>query len=334
MPDQTALHDAVSRIFEDEPTEHETESAADKAAFAKETTNAAEPSTRPDEATEDEDETPASEAAAADQASETAAPETADEDEPATEEEDTTAIKEALAKHGAPSLADIPPEARPLVEKRLKEMQAAFTRAQQEQTAFRKEKATYDARLAYEKANPVDAIVERLLATPTLLEQVNEELTKLAEPVYAEAKTMRRDAAKDRALVEAEQARKQAEFRESRALHVEQLAETLAVKAGIPLALVEESVAYVIREKGDITDQELSSIIDAKSKVFKRHVGVHKREDRKSIAKLKVEDQKAGLTVKPGRATSATPAGKSAPKAKNIEERFNQLVGEMDFDAA
>jgi hypothetical protein len=232
-------------------------------------------------------------------------------------EEDTAALKESLAKHGA-RLEDVPEEARPLVEKRLKEMNAAFTRAQQEATTFRAEKAQYEAQVAYERQNPVDAIIHRLQSDPLLLSKVNEELERLNEPVYAQAKDIERQTNQKLAILEAENQRRRTEFLETRVMHVEHLAESVAASEGIPFALVEGLVAAAIATspKGDITDEEVKQIVKQAADPYRRSIGAHKREAKKSLAKQKVQDRKtAGLTVKPGSASAPTPPPKKLPAA-------------------
>jgi hypothetical protein len=259
-----------------------------------------------------------------------------EETEDAEPEEDLDPLKAALAKHKAPRLEDLPEEARPLVEKRLKEMNAAFTRAQQEATTFRQEKAAYEAEKAYRQSNPVDAIVADLLASPRLLEQVNEELTKLTEPVYAEAKTKERETNQKIARLEAEDRRRQAEFYETRAGHVEDYTESLAASEGVPFALVEPLVAAAIEKNRNITDEQVAAIVKQYAPIYRRSVGAHKREAKKDLAKQKVADRKtAGLTVKPGASSAKAPAPPPAktPKAGSFEDRTNSVLDSLGVPA-
>jgi hypothetical protein len=262
--------------------------------------------------------------------------EPAEKTEEAEPEEDLEGLKEALAKHKAPRLEDLPEEARPLVEKRLKEMNAAFTRAQQEATAFRTEKAAYEAEKSYRQTNPVDAIVADLLSSPRLLEQVNEELEKLTQPVYAEAKTKERETNQKIARLEAEDRRRQAEFYETRAGHVEHYTESLAASEGVPFALVEPLVAAAIEKNRNITDDQVKAIVQQYAPIYRRSVGAHKREAKKDLAKQKVSDQKtAGLTVKPGAssAKAPAPAAKKLPTTGSFEDRTNARLDALGVPA-
>lgn len=247
-------------------------------------------------------------------------------------EEDLAAIKDALAKHKAPRLEDLPEDARPIVEKRLKEMNAAFTRAQQEATAFRAEKAQYEAQRQYEEANPVDALVAKLLSSPRLLDQVNEELTKLSEPVYAEAKTRERDTNQKIARLEAEERRRQMEFLETRASQVESYTESLAAAEGVPFALIEPLVASAVEKNHRITDEEISAIVKQYAPIYRRSVGAHKREAKKTVTQQKVQDRKtAGLVVKPGASSASAPAPstKKLPTAASFVDRTSAILDSL-----
>lgn len=272
-------------------------------------------------------ETEAPELEAADATTAAEAPE-GEEPEP----EIDPAFQDALAKHKAPRLEDLPEEARPLVEKRLKELQSAWTRAQQEATTFRAEKATYEAEKAYQDANPVDFIIGKLLSSPQMLERVNEELTKLAEPVYAEAKTRERDTNQKIARLEAEERRRTAEFFETRAGQVESYTESLAAAEGVPFALIEPLVASAIERNRHITDEQVKAIVQQYAPIYRRSVGAHKREAKKTVTQQKVQDRKtAGLVVKPGASSASAPApsAKKLPTSGSFQDRSHAALDRL-----
>ena len=324
MPDSTEIHPAEAAL--------ERIQAAEQATLVKDAT----PSPVAELAADAVQDTPSEEQPdGAPEASELSAKPEGEEESPdespeeqTHEEEDVSEFGAELTKHGAPKLEDLPPEMRPLAEKRLKEMNAAFTRAQQEATSFRREKAEFDAKVAYERDNPVDAIVERLLGSPTLLDKVNEELTKLQEPVYAEAKDLRRQAMKDKAVVEAERARREAEAREARVVEVETFFESAAAKHGIPAKLAEPHVAFAIQQKGNLTNEEIEAVVKQAAQVYKRSVGAHKRESVKAYAKQKQEDKAAALKVKPG-TPSAIPTPVKREKPKTAQDAYEQILTGM-----
>jgi hypothetical protein len=105
-----------------------------------------------------------------------------DEADDAADDEDTSTdeTKAALARHGADlTLDDVPAKYRPLIEAKLKALDAPFTRALMEARAYRSEEKKFRADEAFRTQNQDLVIVEMLRANPDLMAKVNKHLNRM-----------------------------------------------------------------------------------------------------------------------------------------------------------
>lgn len=242
--------------------------------------------------------------------------EDADEDED--EEDDAPAItpefKAALAKQRLDfrSLEGLSPKEQKVVFEHAKRLNQAFTRAQMEATAFRKEKATFETERTYQTKNPDRYIADLLAKEPELLERVNKELERRQNPVYAEA--LEKDRAADRKLAEAavSASESKAEAVQERVATWNASTARAAKEAGLPEEFANEAVANAIlqrRAEGEkvedieLSDDDIEEIVAERTAIFKKHVGAHKaastREAKNKYVKEKAEDAKNTKSVKP-----------------------------------
>jgi hypothetical protein len=243
--------------------------------------------------------------------------EDADEDEDE-EDDDAAAItpefKAALAKQRLDfrSLEGLSPKEQKVVFEHAKRLNQAFTRAQMEATAFRKEKATFETERTYQTKNPDRYIADLLVKEPELLERVNKELERRQNPVYAEA--LEKDRAADRKLAEAavSASESKAEVVQERVATWNASTARAAKEAGLPEEFANEAVANAIlqrRAEGEkvedieLSDDDIESIVAERTAIFKKHVGAHKaastREAKNKYVKEKAEDAKNTKSVKP-----------------------------------
>ncbi|MEO6566766.1 MAG: hypothetical protein ABIO63_12145 [Casimicrobiaceae bacterium] len=291
-----------------------------------------EDSTTTDEAESVNDEVPAEEVGDSKEESDETPDAPADETDPD--------FKAAVTKH-LPTLDDLPKEARPIVAKRLKDMEAGYTRAMQEAREYRKEKATLDSEKEYRTSNPDQWLADFIEQHPTVIDRVNEELAKRADPTYAQAHAKTRAADAKEAALNAErqemEERRQVEHEAHIAVRTEYVTnytEASAKRNGIPLELVEEAIAAAIMasDDKDITDAEIERIVAAKAKVVNRLTGAAKGAKTKEYAKGKAQDARQAATPpKSGSPLTDTPAPK---KPANLEEAINAALDRLEEKAA
>lgn len=259
-----------------------------------------------------------------------------DEDEGDADEPDPEFDK-AAKQHKIPtSLDDIPKEARPLVEKRLKEIQAGFTRAVTEAREYRAEEAQFRAEQLFREENPIeyalDFIESQMKANPKFAEQLNERWAKLEDPEQQRAfQVIVKDARKG-AAEKIDTRLKERDQLVSRADAVQAATEKLAGKLGLPMELADQAIALRIREnaqkpngKPDITDAEIQEIVTAQAKVYGRHVRAHRREGTKQYIRDKAKDAKQTPVVRSGQGNSPAP-GKQSTKGMSLEDRMMQTA--------
>lgn len=236
-------------------------------------------------------------------------------------------LTEALGRHGARlTLDDIKDDkARALVAQRLKEMEAPFTRAMQEATEFRQERAKLRAELRFARENPVDYIVDLLLNDPNAADEekgighlVNKRFDELQGSSTArKAHDVVVADVKKKAL-EAEQAdQSELESRDQRAEAIETYARRAAKKAGIPFnAGVEEAIAlHIITNKGDITNEQIDGIVRTKAKALEGTRRERKRERSRQYIDAKLKDRRrAGPAARPGRGVAPAPRRGAVPQ--------------------
>lgn len=255
-----------------------------------------------------------------------------DAEEPTGDEDELDAeFQKALEAEGAsPSLEDIPEAARPIVAKKLRDLDAGFTRATQRLAADRTAANAFRAEERFRKANPERFIVSMLMENPALSEKVNAivnamdegENTTVIEGHKAIVEKARRDAA-DAEVKEGEKAQQH----EARIERFITLGRAAARANGVPFqAGVEEGIAAHIAIHGDISEAEIRAIAQAKAKVFKSATRENRRNRSGEFVRNKVEDRKkAPLKIRPGTGTAPTPGGKRV--AKNDQEFIEEFAG-------
>lgn len=212
-------------------------------------------------------------------------------------ESDVAALtKKLLETRGADlRLDDLPAAARPLVAKKLKGIDAAFTKVMQEVQQNRQQFQTEEADRRFRSENPIDVVVSILrkedgTLDEALFQQINTRLDELDNPTIAAAHaiTLRDKRAQLERVVADEYAAEQTGS--ERGIAVEQAAQRMAAAAGVPWGLAEVAVLGAIQAKPagqrDITDEELAATI---ADIAKRYQATRKKDDRES-SKKKVQD--------------------------------------------
>jgi hypothetical protein len=269
-----------------------------------------------------------------------------DDDEEEDEEEDddeiTPEFKAALSKQRLDfkSLEGLNKKEQAVVLEHATRLNRAFTRAQMEATAFRKEKATFETERTYQTKNPDRFIADLLAKEPELLDKVNKELERRQNPIYAEA--LEKDRAADRKMAEAavSEADSKAEELQDDIASLEATTSRAAREAGLPEEFAQEAVANAIlqrRVQGKdhrLTDAEIEEIIDERTAIFNKHVGAHKaastREAKNKYVKEKAEDAKSTKPNKPKGASTerkAVPAGVKPENVADFTDKWLQAQG-------
>lgn len=247
------------------------------------------------------------------------------------DDEPSPKLEAALRKHGAKAVLDLLPKGlRPVVEKRLKEMEAPYTRAMQEATAFRAERATLVAEKKFRDENQVDAVLELLLADPSLGEKVNARLDEIGESTTnREAHDVVVQNKKAKALAAAEKETATADKQALRIQQVETYVRRESARLGIPLELgVEEAIALHITDRGDITREDIDRILSVKKKQADRLLRGAKRDRSRKYVDEKLKDRRtAGLKVKPNRGAAPAPGAKKT--AKSDDEFLSEMDGKL-----
>lgn len=244
-------------------------------------------------------------------------------------------FKEAADKHGVPlSLDDIPEEARPLVQKKLKDMERGFTKAMQEQRSYRAEKAEFDANKKYETEKPEQYYADKLLADPKLLAKVNEEITKREDPVYRDAVAKERDNDVREARLTAREQIDTERARIARTEHLESYTADAAKTAGIPFTFVEEAVALAVMANPNVTDAEITALVASKAKAYKQYIGANKGAAKRDLTKAIASDAKnAGLKDVPATAARSSASRSAAgvtteSKPMTLREKLEATLDE------
>lgn len=248
-----------------------------------------------------------------------------EDDDDADEPSDETKAK--LAKAGADlKLDDIPKEYRSIVQKKLANIDSAFSRVNQEATAFRAERTRLKAEEKFRADNPDMDIAERLIANPDLIEKVQARIDKLADADQAEAFKIivkdKRKGAEDAVVAESSEAEK---F-QSRVGEVVKYAEQRASTAGLPWKRAEKAVAYAIAMKPaggkDLTNEEIDAVIKAEAKDYTEEQRSAKRTASKETIQTRTNLRKAAVpgVKRPTSTQSPRPAAAKAAKVNNDSE--------------
>lgn len=287
---------------------------------------------KPNEAAEETEQ----QAETTEETGEEAATEEATEETEAEEEKPSAEFEAAAGKHIPMALDDLPEAARPMVAKRLKEMESGFTRMAQEQRAYRKEQAEFNAEKQFLKEKPVDWIVDQFQKNPTLLSQVEEELQKMQEPRYAEARRINREADQKLAQIKAREDAEAGDRFNAEVQRLDAFTVDIAKQEGVPYDYVEDAIAFMAKAlKADENrlprEEELKHLIATKAQSYRRMVGAVKGGKTKDYAKLKAEQVKtAGLKGKPGSQPAPRPPAKpSKPKSNDPDDVNDFLVSRL-----
>lgn len=239
----------------------------------------------------------------------------------------------AAAKHKIPTtLEDLPEEARPLVQKRIKEMEAGLTRAMMEAREYRKAEVTFKAEEKFRTEHPADFIVHMLRSSPELAVKVNTlldevdggDVTRKAHDVVVNdmrakaAETMRADLAAEDARL-------------TRGMELHSYAVSAAQRAGLPFNLgMEDAVLAAIAQdpRGIVTETQIDQIAARLAKVHQNSIRAVRREASKTYAADKAaQNRTAGLRMKPG--TGSAPAPTGVAKPKNDAEFIERFASSM-----
>jgi hypothetical protein len=225
---------------------------------------------------------------------------------------------------------DLPKEAQPIVERRLRDMTAGFSRVMQQATEFRAKEREFRSEQRYREAHPAEYLAQALVEHPELEEQVATLLEKFRDedPSQREAATVleqkhRDDAAREIAAAEKAE-REQSEWLATRADEVETLARSACTKAGISFDRgVEAAIAYEIRDTGDIDNARIKELVDEMAQERGRSTRAFKREERKREIQAKTAARKNASPLRPGTGRSG---GASKPAAKELTLEQNMMA--------
>jgi len=275
------------------------------------------------------------------------------EDEPGDEDKDEDEDDSEFGKRARDaklptSIDDLPDEAKPLVQKRLKEMESGFTRLMQKQAEFRTEQREFRTEERYREAHKVEWLVHELLKDPKLETQVAQELEKLRDddsPYIREAasvvaKDHRAKAAKDIADQEADERkesdrleredREQAEWIVQRGSQVESLARKACTRSGIQFDRgVEAAIAYEISEQGDIEDSRIAEIVKEMADERGKSTRAVRREEKKRHVQGKTEAARAASPLRPGQGRAGGTSNRGSKKEPTLEEQFTASAARL-----
>jgi hypothetical protein len=267
-----------------------------------------------------------------------------DEGADAAEKQDAppSAFAAALEREGvALTLDDLPAEARPLVEKKLRDLEAGFTRARQKDTAQLVELRTEQR---WQTEHAADWIVAQIRGQPEIAEQVNallDEFDKSPTAARYHEQVTATDRATARAAVQGEADTAAAEAQAGEDVdaldrHLEQRLAAAKVTGGAALGTMLTLAAdaaeartgkrVLTRETVDTIAAQYIADVQAAAKHAVRQ---SQRDTRGQYVEAKLADRKtAGLKVKPtGSATPPAPA--PPPKPSNDEEFSTYLAAKF-----
>lgn len=269
-----------------------------------------------------------------------------DDDEPIDPSFEDAAQKHGLSTEFEDALALIPDEAarraaRQAFKKKLAAMESGYTKVQQEATSFRQERKVWEAERAYVEGNPGKAFVhayQKLTQAErdALLDEVNDEVVKIdGTPGYDKVVARDFDESVKTAGDTVREQIKQAEARDARGKHVAGYVYSAAKKAGVPVdatGIVDAVLATIHARRtfapgsgdevpGDISEEEIDTIVAQKAKLWRQRTGYVKRSTRREYNKEKVQTRKQAPKVAPGQGNAALPA-KRVPSNASIDEKM------------
>lgn len=247
----------------------------------------------------------------------------------AREKAEQDAFEKALAAEGgSTSLEDIPEAARPIVAKKIRDLERGFTRITQRLSEEQKSATQFKAEERFRGEHPVDFIIEMIRSKPELAEAYNKRIEELegnataAEGHKALVEKARADAAK------AEEGEiEKGKATQARVENYVKLGRAAARAAGVPFDLgVEQEIAahLLASDDGTITEQEIRAIAKRNAVAYQRQLRQVNRDKSGQYVKDKVADKKgAGLKVRPGAGSPPAPGRKAMPK--NDQEFIEQF---------
>lgn len=256
--------------------------------------------------------------------------------------DEVAAFEKAMAEQGIKvAIEELPEAARPLIKKTLSDMNKGFTTKMQEVSAELKAARTFRAEERFRKEKPADFIFAMLAEHPDVALQVNKliEQTTDNETALAGHKALvenaRRSAqdAEERAVSRAEEAR-QIESEILAMGHAAAKAHGVPFEAGVAdgiataILLETQLATQEKREARRITKEQILSIAKQKAAVYDNLKRQLARDRSGKYVSDKIQDRKAGLTIKPGSGGEApAPGPKKIPK--NDEEFVEQFVAQQ-----
>lgn len=241
-----------------------------------------------------------------------------DEDDAASAE-----TKAALARAGADlTLEDVPEKFRPMLEKKIKGIDAAFTRYAQEAAETRKVRAEAEAFKRFQKDNPGLVLAEMLhnkdgTLNQELFDELNAKLRELADPTVAEAFQIVVQKKKDDARAAVTEEIGKEDRTEARIVEVETTTRKLAADQGVPFWIADEAIgtAYLLKKRADpnsdLTKEEIAATVARVAKNYRLEHRTTKRNDSKDEIRTRTENRKKNTpTKKPASASSPRPNGK------------------------
>lgn len=237
----------------------------------------------------------------------------------------------ALEKYGLKmTMDDVPKEARPLVEKKLAHMTAAFTRAMMEQREYRKEEGPLKAERDFIKKNLDLFIYEQLQADPSLADKINARVEEGGTETGKEALKVVTGNKRKEAFDAIQSAFNTQEQVLRRADEITTYVKQACLNLNLPFDTVVEAVVNRLHDKPDsdrnLTQQEMDAVIGKQQRIFAQRDGDRRREQKKSEIKGRAEDRK---TVSPA-AKASGGAGTIAPANKKAPKTDDEFVAHME----
>ena len=255
----------------------------------------------------------------------------------------TDATREALTKHGLKlKLEDVPAQYRPIVERKLTEVNQAFTRAQMENTNFRKELRDFHADRAFFYENIELALADALVnkrdgspRTPEERDKLENEVAKLLEKTTTDdgRRLLATDVkeARGKAVTTIDSATQAYDRQVERAESMIAYTQRACDKLDLPFEIVAQAIGLETRRKEDggmrepfLTDAEMDVVIDQQARILRRRDGNVKRGERQQQIKTQTRDRK---TSSPAAriSGSAAPAPKGETAPKNDQEFIERM---------
>jgi len=241
--------------------------------------------------------------------------------------EEDAAFKKALAEQGVEvTLEDIPEEARPIVAKKLKDLERGFHAKMRDLSEDQKAARAFRTEERFRREHTVDYLVAMLFEHPELSDKVNARIEDLGgnDTALEGHKALVEKARREAAEAEAGEDRKVEEHAKKIDEYI-RIGRAAARAAGVPFeAGVEDAMAARLALGEALTTEDIREIAAKKAVVYKRNMRQHKRRASEEYVKGKVADsRKAGLRVKPGAGRAPTPGARKM--ATSDEEFINEF---------